>query len=61
LGARPVDLERLKRFVSEELPRDWILRDIVLRERDIVSATEFCAKSEIWLALLAKEGSGEPR
>ncbi len=50
-------LRRFKEFVADMLPQDWILRDLILREQDDLSATEFCAKAEVWLALLRREGN----
>lgn len=51
-----VSIVRLKQFVAEKLPLDWVLRDVILNERDSLSLSDFCAKLQIWLHLLRKAG-----
>jgi hypothetical protein len=46
-----VNISRLKDFAFSELPRSWILREIILNERDELDVSEFVAKAEIWLKL----------
>jgi hypothetical protein len=52
MDSRAVDLRKLKQFATEALPRNSILRDLILSERDAISPGDFCAKSELWLKLL---------
>jgi len=47
-----VDISPLKRLVLKEFPRDNLLRNAVLAERDILKASEFVAKMETWQILL---------
>jgi hypothetical protein len=49
-----INIRRLKDFAFTELPRNWVLREIILSERDELDVSEFVAKAEIWLKL-AKE------
>jgi hypothetical protein len=44
-----------KAWASRELRSKPILRDIILNEKDILTAEEFFAKSEIWLHILELE------
>ena len=46
-----INMRKLKEFAFSELPRSWILREIILSERDELEASEFIAKAEIWLKL----------
>jgi len=46
-----INIRRLKDFAFTKLPRSWILREIILNERDELDASEFVAKAEIWLKL----------
>jgi len=57
MNLKPIDLCRLKEFVAERLPCDWVVRDLILKESDNLSPVEFCIKSELWLALLRREGN----
>jgi len=54
--SKKTDLRKLKRFVKEALPPNWILRDMILDEEDAISTTDFCAKLTLWLKLLRREG-----
>jgi hypothetical protein len=55
-----INMRRLKDFAFTELPRSWILREIILSERDELDVSEFVAKAEIWLKL-AKGNDCESR
>ena len=57
---RTVSIVRLKQFVADRLPLDWVLRDVILNERDSLSLSEFCAKLQIWLHLLRRAGDATP-
>jgi hypothetical protein len=52
LNPSSVDIRHLKEFTASTVPRHWILRDVILSERDTLGVGEFCAKSELWLKLL---------
>ena len=51
---RTVSIVRLKQFVADRLPLDWVLRDVILNERDSLTPAELSAKSETWLKILRK-------
>ena len=53
-----VSIVQLKQFAVDRLPHDWVLRDVILNERDSVSLSDFCAKVQIWLHLLRRSGNG---
>lgn len=46
-----VNIQRLKDFAFTEIPRDWVLREIILSEHDELDVIEFIAKAEIWIKL----------
>jgi hypothetical protein len=46
-----ISIRKLKDFAFSELPRGWILREVILSERDELDASDFVAKAEIWLKL----------
>ena len=47
-----IDIRPLKAFVTENLPKDSILRSVILAERDALDARELLGKIETWLNLL---------
>jgi hypothetical protein len=49
-----VNIQRLKDFAFKEIPRDNLLREILLSERDELEITEFASKIDIWLRLLRR-------
>jgi hypothetical protein len=49
-----VNIRRLKDFAFKEIPRDNLLREILLGERDELEITEFTSKIDIWLRLLRR-------
>jgi hypothetical protein len=57
---RTVSIVRLKQFVADRLPLDWVLRDAILNERDSLTLSDFCAKLQIWLHLLRRAGDATP-
>jgi hypothetical protein len=52
---RLVDVSNLKELAAKMLEPDSALRDILLREREILPTDEFLAKMDIWLKLLGRE------
>ena len=49
-----VDIQRLKNFAFKEIPRDNLLREILLSERDELEIIEFVSRIDIWLRLLRR-------
>jgi hypothetical protein len=49
-----VHTQRLKDFAFKEIPRDNVLRELLLGERDELEITEFISKIDIWLRLLRR-------
>lgn len=54
---RRVDLLSLRKLALEKLRKRSALREVLLQERDDISAAEYLAKIPIWLALLRLEGT----
>ena len=54
----PVNIVRLKNFAAEKLSRQSALREVLLREDDHISSTDFVARLPIWLALLGRKEEG---
>lgn len=50
-----VNIRRLKAFAFENLPKGWVLRDLLLTEHDELEPSEFCAKMDLWLKLARGE------
>lgn len=48
---KKLDIRRLKNFAFNELPKEWMLRDILLSEHDELEVFDFIVKAEIWLKL----------
>lgn len=46
-----IDIGSLKDFVVRRLPRNWILREILLAENEEVDIATFLARMPIWLQL----------
>jgi hypothetical protein len=44
-------MRRLKNFAVEELPSDWVLREILLGENDEIEIADFLARLPIYLRL----------
>ena len=53
-----INMGRLKTFALERLPPDSTLRDVLLAEREELTAEEFLAKLDVWLLLFKKEIGG---
>jgi hypothetical protein len=49
-----VNIQRLKDFAFKEIPRDNMLRELLLTERDELEIIEFASKIGIWLRLLKR-------
>jgi len=46
-----VKIRRLKNFAFQCLPKDSMLREILLSDSDELDGSEFCAKLDVWLKL----------
>jgi hypothetical protein len=46
-----VNMCRLKNFASEKLPKNWLLYDIILSEKDEMDVNIFLARLPVWLRL----------
>ena len=51
-----VYIGHLKRFAIEKLPKDSILKDLLLMEKEELSSHEFLVKIDLWMKLLSYEG-----
>jgi len=49
---KKLNIQGLKRFALDKLPRDSPLRELLLSERDELDKSEFLAKMDVWLKLL---------
>jgi hypothetical protein len=49
---RIINIEPLKVFANQNLPRDHPLRKLLLAERSLLKPEEYIAKLESWLCLL---------
>lgn len=47
-----VDIKPLKVFALEKLPKNCVLRNVMLTDKELLDVDEFLAKMEIWLKLL---------
>jgi len=50
-----VNIRRLKEFALNEIPRDWVLRDLLLSEKTLLSVWEFTVKVDLWLKLARRK------
>jgi hypothetical protein len=50
-----ISTEGLRRFVLEKLPKESVLREVILSEKEELTAEEFIAKMEVWLVLLGSQ------
>lgn len=48
---RLVDINRLKKFAFNKLPKDWPIREILLSENDELDVSVFLARLPVWLKL----------
>ena len=56
MNSTKINIRPIKDFAYTYVPRDYVLRDILLDERDELGAQEFVAKIDIWLKLLRGKG-----
>jgi hypothetical protein len=49
-----VNIRKLKEFSFEKLPKYHPLRDVLLMEKDELTAEEFLIKMDVWFKLLRK-------
>lgn len=52
-----VNLRGLKEYVSTNLPKKSLLRELILSEKEDLDAKEFVIKIDMWLKLLRRESS----
>ena len=57
---RAVNISELKRFAAKRLPINSPLRNVLLSERDQLTAKDFLVKMDIWIRLLNIEKSDLP-
>ncbi len=57
---RVVNIGRFKGFATESLPVNSRLRDVLLSEKDQLTAKDFLAKMDVWMRLLNIEKSYLP-
>ena len=50
-----LDIRPLKQFSIKKLPRNMLLRNLIIEEKDEMHPEEFLYKSEIWMKLLETE------
>jgi len=50
-----IDTRPLKKVAAEKLPRDSVLRDVILSEEDFLSSEEFLIRVKVWLRLFGAE------
>lgn len=50
-----LNIRKLKLFAFEKLPKQSLLREIILSEPDELDAHEFIVKVDVWLKLLKRE------
>ena len=55
LSCSMIDIRRLKRFASGDLPINSQLRNVLLSEKDTLTANDFLAKMGTWMTLLNLE------
>lgn len=53
--AGSISTRRIKSFALSHLPQEHPLRQVILAEKEKLTAEEFMAKMEIWLVLLHHE------
>jgi len=50
-----VNIKKIKLFALEKLPKNWLLREIILSEHDQLDVNEFITKTEVWSKLFRSE------
>jgi len=53
-----LDMKRLKQFATERLGRHSPLQEVLLGEKDEISAADFLARLPVWLTLLRRSDEG---
>jgi len=48
-----VNIGRLRKFALEELPRNWVLREVLITEDEEIDVSTFLARMPLWLRLSA--------
>lgn len=56
-----MDIERLKDFVSKNLPPSSTLRNMILTEKAVLGVDEFLIRLDVWLRILRIEYMRETR
>ena len=62
-----VSIQRIKQLALKLLGEGSIFTRVIMKEREVLTATEYCIKLSIWLAILDEElyrdkiGEGESR
>jgi hypothetical protein len=51
-----VNIQKLREFAFNEIPKDWALREILLAEAEEIDVVVFLARIPIWLRLTAIRG-----
>jgi hypothetical protein len=51
-----VNISRLRKFAIEELPRNWVLREVLIAEDEEVELSVFLARVPLWLRLSTLRG-----
>jgi len=46
-----INIQRLRDFAFSELPKNWILREILIREKSEIEVATFLARLPVWLQL----------
>ena len=46
-----INISKLKEFAYKRLPRSWLLRDLIISEKELLCMDEFLAKIEVWLKI----------
>jgi hypothetical protein len=59
MSVSKINIRKLKDFALEKFPRHFILRELLLDEREELSVAEFLSKLDLWLKLLKIENARE--
>jgi hypothetical protein len=59
MSVSKIDIRKLKDFALKKFPRYFILRELLLSEKEELSVTEFLSKLDLWLKLLKIENARE--
>ena len=50
-----VNISKLKTLMKRKFPEGSVLRDLILKEKDILTYEEYLAKASIWLEIETRE------